>query len=344
MLRCQASQLASLALLCLFVVFAIIAFWGPGVNADWSAYETLYLGEGSWLADQGRDFGFLTLTQSLRSFIDYEGFRLLLAFYFAAFTIWIVGAWGSQPVLGRCFLSGFALLPLLYPRVTVQVREGLAVTLVLAALAISSRRVVAQRSAGMFPLILMLFAGTIHAVATIWLVAMYIPRVLFALRKQRFLLCLGFVVIVVAIFALVDSGIGGALVLGALEGGWSGFELTETTSDSSKVIYWASRAAGVAYLVCLIKYYASGFDMHTRRFLKLSGYLLVPVLQLLVMWLIFSGQNSLVASAGIRVLNMVFLLLLAVVGLRARMRLPLLVFVVLFLYDQHRVLVAHLGQ
>jgi hypothetical protein len=341
--RCQASQLVSLALLGLFVVCAIIAFWGPGVNADWSAYETLYLGEGSWLADQGRDFGFLTLTQSLRSVIDYEAFRLLLAFYFAAFTFWIVGAWGSQAVFGRCFLYGFALLPLLYPRVTVQVREGLAVTLVLAALAISSRRVIAQRPSGVFPLILMLLAGTIHAAASIWLVIMYFPRVFFALRKQRALLCIGVVVIVIAIFALVDTGIGSALVLGALEGGWSGFELTETTSDSSKVIYWASRTAGVAYLVYLIKYHASGFDIHTRRFLKLSGYLLVPALQLLVMWLIFSGQNSLVASSGIRALNMVFLLLLAVVGLRARMRLPLLVFVVLFLYDQHRVLIAHLN-
>jgi hypothetical protein len=337
------SHFTSLALLCAFVVYTLVAFWGAARNADWSAYETLYLGDGAWLADQGRDFGFLTLVQYLSKVINYEDFRLLLALYFGTFTFWFVNAWRSRAIVDRYFLSYVALLPLLYPRITVQIREGIAITFILAAIVIFSRRVEAQRSAGVFPLILMVFATTIHAAAAIVLVMMYLPRIFFALKRQRLVLCVGVAAILIAIVALIDAGIESTLVLQILEGGWSGFEFVETTSDSAKMIYWAARTAAVLHLIHLLKQYTADFDIHTRRFLKVSGYLMVPALHLLVIWLVFSGQNALVASTGIRVLNMVFFLALALVGLRARKRLPLLAIVAFFVYDQHRVLMVHQG-
>lgn len=341
MSRHQISHFTSLTLLCAFIGYALVAFWGAVTNADWIAYEAIYLGDGAWLADQGRDSGFLALVQYLRSIIDYEGFRLLLGVYFFYFTIWFVNAWRSRAIIDRYFLSYIALIPLLYPRITVQIREGIAVTFILAAITIFTRRAEAQRATGVFPLSLMVLAATIHAGSFIVLAMMYLPKVIYALKRQRLALCLGIAASLIAIVILIDAGVGSTLVAQALEGGWSGFEFVETTSDSAKLVYWTTRTLAVVYLIHLLNQRAADFDIHTRRFLRLSGCLVIPALHVLVVWLVFSGQNALVASSGIRLLNMVFFLTLALVGLRSRKQLLLLAMVAFFVYDQHRVLMVH---
>ena len=95
-------------------------------------------------ADQGRDPLFLLLMGSMSALLGpdgYESFRIVLAAYFAVFTYWLLRG-RHVPADGRRHrwpLLLLGLLPFVAPRFTIQIREGLALTLVLVGLVLLTR-------------------------------------------------------------------------------------------------------------------------------------------------------------------------------------------------------------
>lgn len=105
-------------------------------NPDWQSYQLIYDTGGAWLADQGRDQFFLfliALANSLLGPSGYETFRLALSFYFLFFSTII--AFGKIIPIARsrwmAIQFPLAIISFGLTRFTVQIREGIAVTLIL---------------------------------------------------------------------------------------------------------------------------------------------------------------------------------------------------------------------
>lgn len=106
------------------------------LNPDWQSYQLIYETSGAWLSDQGRDPLFLlliALSTSLFGPSSYETFRLILSFYFLLVSTVI--AWGKIiPITHSRWLAlqfPLAIISFGITRFTVQIREGLATTLIL---------------------------------------------------------------------------------------------------------------------------------------------------------------------------------------------------------------------
>jgi hypothetical protein len=312
-------------------------------NADWLAYQYLFDEAGGWLANAGRDPGFLALLTVTSQVASYEGFRVLVGLYFLAFTWWLVGNWKGLAVVDRYLLSYVAALPLLFPRFTVQIREGIAITLVLAALTILWKRETAGRSGLSLALTLMCVATAFHGSAAVFVVLLMAPRAwLFLFGRGSLLFAL--LVLSVGAFMLV-----GALSVGLLDAAavsivqlvWGGFVSLENEASADKGAYWLIRCALAIYLIVAARPVIAQAPRSLAAFLRLSTYMVMPLLHLMVLYLLFGGHSAYLTSSAIRMLNMVVLLLLAIIGFRARKSLPLLAVVLFMLLDQIRVLVSN---
>lgn len=105
-------------------------------NPDLQSYRVIYESGGAWLSDQGRDPLFIlliTLSSNLFGPSSYESFRLILSFYFLLFGAFL--AWGKiiPMAVNRWVVLQLPLAIVSFgmTRFTVQIREGLASTLIL---------------------------------------------------------------------------------------------------------------------------------------------------------------------------------------------------------------------
>jgi len=330
---------SSFGLVIAILCWSLLGFVGPS-NADWLAYQYLYEEAGGWLAADGRDPAFLALLSFICGVTDYEGFRVLVALYFLLFTFWFLAKWKHLAVADRYLLSHVAALPLLLPRFTVQIREGIAITLVLAALTLLWRREVGGR-AGLLPAAtVMLIAVAFHGGTAIFLAMLLVPRVwrfVFG-RSSR---AAGVLVACLAAVASVGALSAGLLDAAAIHIGqlvWGGFATLDTQISADKGAYWLLRCVIAAYLVAVARAVSAQAPQTPASFLRLGMYAVVPLQHLLVLYLVFTAQSAYLASAAIRMLNMTLLLLLVIVGFRARKTWPLLGVVFVLLADQVRTL------
>ena len=126
---------ATCAAVVALLVFNVTEF----LNPDWFGYQLLFEQEGGWLADQGRDPLFLWLVSLAATSLGPDGyynFRLAVAIYFVSFA-GLLGRGRLLPfVEGAPPLAALLLALLLFcaTRFTIQIREGIAMSLVLLAL------------------------------------------------------------------------------------------------------------------------------------------------------------------------------------------------------------------
>lgn len=122
------------------------------LNPDWLSYQYIYDSQGGWLNEQGRDPAFLLLTSHLSNLFGpqgYEAYRILLALYFLLFVALLSSGCIFKLNLsksGYIFLM-IALVYLGFTRFTIQIREGLAITLVILSLAHVLKRSYGQEQA-----------------------------------------------------------------------------------------------------------------------------------------------------------------------------------------------------
>lgn len=124
------------AILVTLFFWAIIYYSFSPLNPDWLAYQSIYESGGAWLSEQGRDPFFLFIVNGSRSILGANGyvdFRLLIGIYFAVFSgITYKNICRNEPIRFKHAVFVFlALLNLFLSRFTIQIREGLAVTILL---------------------------------------------------------------------------------------------------------------------------------------------------------------------------------------------------------------------
>jgi hypothetical protein len=114
------------------------------LNPDWLAYRLIFESNGAWLGESGRDLAFLGLNSLMSVFLGedgYETFRGLMAVYFFVFSIALVtGRLSTLKGSRKSWLSfSLAVIYLGFARFTIQIREGLAITIVMIAIALFQR-------------------------------------------------------------------------------------------------------------------------------------------------------------------------------------------------------------
>jgi hypothetical protein len=321
----------------LLVVLGMALLWFTGdTNADWTAYEILFEEEGGWLALANRDPAFLWLLSAGAGVLAYPDFRLALGLAFLFFTWRLVRRWARVAVVDTPLLSYLVLLPLLLPRVTVQIREGVAVLFVLWALMLLANPV---RRGIVGPLALLLVAASVHAGSAVFAVLLLAPlvfRFVFGRASQAAAVLL--VALAAVAVLMLGPMLAGDVVFELGEAVWGGYASLNVDAGADKALYWLARCACAAYLVVLVRRVAPVVPVRLAGFLRLGGYVVVSALHLLVLYLVLTGSNAYVTSAASRALNLVFLTLFAVVGMHSRKTLALQVVAILLLADQVRVL------
>lgn len=115
------------------------------LNPDWLSYRLIYEAEGAWLSEQGRDPAFLMLTAFLENLFGpqgYEAYRIFFALYFLVFIGFLSSGYifkFKRKNYGHLFLM-IAIVYFGFTRFTIQIREGIALTLVVLSLALVAKR------------------------------------------------------------------------------------------------------------------------------------------------------------------------------------------------------------
>lgn len=122
----------------------LLNFSFSNLNPDWLSYQLIYESGGAWLSEQSRDPAFLTLTSLMASFLGangYETYRVLLAVYFMVFIALLsAGRIFKINLAGGGYLTlMLALMYLGFTRFTIQIREGVAFSIVIFAIALFAK-------------------------------------------------------------------------------------------------------------------------------------------------------------------------------------------------------------
>lgn len=328
---------ASLSVLALAV--PVLALTGL-LNPDWYGYAKIFEEGGAWLADQGRDPLFLVLMQGAIALFGadgYDDFRVALGWGFITFAGWLgLGAgWQRAPgsAIGGVGLA-LAVVNFGWTRFTVQIREGLAMILVLLALRWASH----DRHRTLTTLLLV-GAALIHSGTALvllgWLVALLTtPSETNDSRHLGLGLAGGFVL---GLLAFIGFDAGGAAT--------DLFDRTEQAEAEglSKALYWAvlgtcswaaASAAATAH---------AGDPSTLGRAVRHWSWLLMPAVFGLLLAEFATDQSLVVIAATARALALFNALLLLLAALRGHWSWSAGAATTFLLIDQGRVLVQALS-
>lgn len=310
------------ALVCSALVAVLVLNLTEFLNPDWFGYRLIYEDGGSWLAEQGRDPLFLLLVSASRVIFGSDGYdtaRSALGAYFIAFSYLLcVGRVLPLARPGPTLVSLLiALLLFTATRFTIQIREGLAMTLVLFALRpVMLRDVMPARTWMLMGCAVLIHAGTALLLVTLLLSRWGLARRLSAAAIHASLKRL-------SLFAAVVGGLLAGLVLSASGADAVVDTLFDTTSASTatllgKFMYWLA----VGALIALIAREASqsftqrSSTRQTATFVRLLALLVLPAIYGMIIVQLLAGGPLVLISGTARALNLVVAILVMMVTLQ----------------------------
>lgn len=359
------------ALLAVLLSLLLMQWLSEGLNPDWQGYALLYQDAGAWLAEQGRDplfLLFIGLGSALLGPDGYLAFRVLVGLYFALFLFWLLRRPFGPPELPRqgAWLLLLGLLPFVAPRFTIQIREGLALTLVLAGAAWLSRAHAPGSSAGpaagvqaglrglaagaarhpVWPAVLLfLAASAMHSASAVLLAALLGGLLLRLLCSDTVRLELW---LLLSISLAVTAGIAlAALLLLATPAGLERVETlygeladTEAELSLAKWAYWGLYGLGLLAFAAHVRrlYQQRALPSGLRQWLGMVALVFLPAVYLTALLLLANGLPAIVVAGAARVQNMLLAVGLLVLALRGQLSRRLGLLCLLVLLDQARVI------
>jgi hypothetical protein len=317
----------------------------------------LIFDSGAWLFYQQRDPGFLNLVLLFKNLVssNYETFRLALGIYFLVFSaglIWFMERRGDRAV-NLHFLSYIGLLPLAVTVFTTQIREGIALTIVLLALAILQRSAPTPFGRGLIvtmTLALLTAASTVHLGTGIFLGMTLVAIALAALQNtlripSRYALLIGVCLTLIALAALYFGGSLDGLIRAFEDDFYGGAIGDSAQAPVEKVVYWLFTALILIYIMSKIAAVARDADLNAIfvALLRYASFAVLPVLQGLILFFLSTGYSGVVVSAAIRMYESVLLTFFAIISFRLRKTWLLVAIGVFFVANQYRVLLAAIG-
>jgi len=327
------------------------------LNPDWGAYRLIYESEGAWLGSSGRDpayTGLNSLANAVLGADGYESFRALLATYFFAFSVLLVTGRISRLSTGRGNMAAFVLAAVYFgfSRFTIQIREGVAMSLVVFALAVfrrhagaaSVRPVAHHRSdSNLSAWMLMVLATCMHAsialvmaimIAAVWVNGADAARP--SARESRFQLVTLLAALIVFV-TLAQLKLGGVLDEIATE--TLGDRLVEEHQVTAlQLAFW-----GVYGVVCWMVQREMRRAMEDGAIRGIYGWTLRTLagpatfgVYLSLVACLLMGISSLVLSSYVRLIHMVLALSILQLAILGRTNWKLTLAILFLLVDQAR--------
>lgn len=341
------------ALAGLALALALMAvLWGDLSNPDWSGYALVYEEGGAWLTEQRRDPLFVALVAALRGLFGPDGylaFRYAVAAYFLIFTFALLRGrvlHFDRHAMPRWPLLLLGMLPFVAPRFTIQIREGIALTLVLCGMAWLSAP--EERRDARIPAAIVLFgaASLLHSGVALLLLALVAGLLVRRACMQSIHLELWVLLVLGAAATLLGAGIaiaGLASPAGQqlVESVYDAQTDTETTLSVAKWAYWGAYGLGVAALGARVRrLYGEGrLPPALRPVLGLVALVILPALYVAALLLLAGGLPAIVIAGAARLMNMLLSTTLLVLALRGVLTPGLGLFALLVVVDQARVIV-----
>jgi hypothetical protein len=353
-------QLRSIALRIFALSILALLMWllVEELNPDWYGYQFIYTDGGAWLSSQGRDPAFILLNRIANTMLGsdgYDKFRIILGIWFLVFTSFLLRG-KFIPFQSKLSISLpviVAVLPLMIPRFTIQIREGLAITIILAALALLMKFEFPRQdgySSALRPycvpasICLAIIAYLTHSGTLIITLALVLAWALSAFTKnskksrQVTILCLAlisFLTVCIGAVFLLFTATGARVVESSF--GWLVDGLTPMTP--SKWAYWVLYGLGISTLISkAVRAVDHGFEEVSRMTVLLISLVALPAVYLLTVILLASGIPAIVISALSRIINMLLSLLLLIVAFRTPIGIRLVAFSIFLLVDQARII------
>jgi hypothetical protein len=319
------------------------------LNPDWFGYQVIFQEQGGWLSDQGRDPLFVAICRFgawVFGAEAYDEFRQAVGVYFVVFTALLCsGRVLVRPPapLRQQWRDGFALLLLVVlftsTRFAVQIREGLAMTLLLFGLRHC------QLAPRKFAIALAWFGAAVltHAGTAPLMLALTLAMFL-AARSRRSRRDFARQIARLAPAALALGGAVAWIVLNissstSLVDDLYGDIASTSSGWQAKVVYWS--VMGLAAWVVAREALRAHADQDTppvlRNFVAVLGCWLLPGVYALIVGLLLGAGPLTAVSGSARLLQMVLALLILMVVMRGRSRWSLLAVTALLAADQIRV-------
>ena len=344
------------ALAGLLLVVAMMAWLKEDLNPDWTGYALIYSDTGAWLADQNRDPLFLALVGVMRTLWGPDGypeFRITVAAYFAVFT-WFLLRGRVLPfdadVRHAWPLLLLGLLPFVSARFTIQIREGLGLTVVLmgmAMLSVSNGQALQRvwRTRQLLALVMFSLGTLIHSGIGLLLLAVIAGLLLGHMAMRSIGLEL-WILLALAIAGMATAV--GISVFGLTsEAGNRLFEnlygdqaYADIKLSGWKWAYWGAYGLGVAAVAhrILSLYRMGRLPENLRQLLGMVALVMLPAIYVTALLLLANGFPPAVVSGASRMMNMLLSVTLLVLALRGALNFRLGLFAVLVLVDQARII------
>jgi hypothetical protein len=308
------------------------------LNPDWFGYQLIYENEGAWLSAQGRDPLFLLLIQIANVIFGanhYDQFREWLGWLFIGVSAWLArgAGWKPRDVTSSAWGLSLTLAILQFglTRFTVQIREGIAIVVVLIAL-----RWATKDGRAVLVTAFLCGAALVHGGASLlllgWLIALgWAYKGKSAARPKPshapYAILLGLLVGLVAFNRLDINDAVNSLF---------NREENATTHSSLKIIYQmllgacmvvAAQAASRAY---------PEDNKPIARAIGWWGWVLAPGIYGLLIAQFVTDQPLVIVASTLRALAMLTSLQLLLAALRARQKWPVMLTCIFLLVDQTR--------
>jgi hypothetical protein len=340
--RAAPAKLLVSGLIVLAVLFASIwYFWGVQ-NSDWLSYRAIFQ-TGSYLELQGRDPAYLALNTFFQGHVtyDYDVFRVWLAVYFVIFTacwLWVTHRVAEQnATFGLTFVG---ILPLMIPLVTVQIREGVGVTIALTGLWLLRR--------GAIPVALgvglLVLASFVHLALTIFIALAAVGLVVLVTAKA------GLPRRPVIVFAgVMTAGVMASLyAMGLLQEQLT--RLSEITGYRGVVevplikwAYWLAMGAIVFYIARRVRTAVGNSHTLYSAFQEVTAYIALPILwAAIILFVLVSAEDAALAATAIRLFQLLLFTLIATLTLSVRASATWMLVVGFLVFDDYRTLFAAL--
>jgi hypothetical protein len=255
------------------------------MNPDWVGYLTIFNDNGSWLAEQDRDAGFLILITFFKSLFganSYLLFRQILNLYFAGIVFFL--ARGKiiefSENRSKLFYIFLAIIPLVVVRFPIQIREGIALTLILFGLRFFFKNVwdndVASHRKRNTAFVILFFtlSALVHSGTGVFL-ALYLASMFFSFAKRtsKHAYGIGYTFFKVIIFsAAFIVPLYYSFAIGSFINEFGLYVQDNATLNGSKLAYWIFYGVIVFFVRREMLKYSRTIQPQTQRvFIELIG-------------------------------------------------------------------------
>jgi hypothetical protein len=338
-------------------MFLILMFYATqnmveNFNPDWFAYSKIF-DQGGW--DESKDIGFAFIINLFKSFggNNYTAFRSSLAVYFMVFSfLMTLGKIIGYDNYSNWFFTVFiALVSCMFIRFTIQIREGVALTVILFSLSsiINQKKdAYVSRPSSLLILFWLFVAFLIHSGTLIFFLIFLLAIVLNFLRNANENQ-LAYVEFVIDKGATMLAFIVPFIYMKIITSNTVYFGALDTDNDTSvttgKMLYWGIYGVFIFILRKKVLDFLNAETLNpiTSIYLWLINKVLIKVLYILVVLFILLKQPVLYTSAFGRLLSLSICISTLILVFKTRNNFFIIIFSLFMIVDQIRTIIEALN-